>query len=151
VKGLWIIAIASIVWVMPIRAGVKDDLLQKAFNYVFTGTADPKEEPEIVDRSSCTVVVRDPRFPRFIRYYFSRFRPDNYRISKKYAGTRTLYELDIESEDVVIEYLSTDKTAVVQAFRSAQISLPGSIEQTEKALKIIGERCRTEGSRSPFS
>jgi hypothetical protein len=105
VKKLWIVSIVSILPALPVRAGVKDDLLQQAFNYVLTGTTEPKESPEITDRNSCVVVVRDLRFPRFIRYYFGRFKPDTSRISKKYAGTRTLYQLDVESEDVIIEYL----------------------------------------------
>ena len=133
-----------------IEASAEADLLQQAINYVFTGTTDPKEGPEIADRKSCIVVIRDPRFPRFIRYYFGRFRPDNTRIGKKYAGVRTLYELDVESDSIIIEYLSLDKAAVTQGFRSAQIPLPGNIDQTEKALKIIAEHCKYEQPKTPF-
>ena len=97
-----------------IEALAEADLLQQAINYVFTGTTDPKEGPEIADRKSCIVVIRDPRFPRFIRYYLSRFRPDNTRIGKKYAGVRTQYELDVESDSIIIEYLSLDKATVIK-------------------------------------
>jgi hypothetical protein len=135
----------------PTQAGVRDELLQKAFNYVFTGTTDPKDAPDVVDLAACAVVVPDPRYPRFIRYYFGRIRPDNSRISKDYAGRQTLYKLEIESDNVVIEYLTADKTGVTQAFRSAQINLPGDIEQTQKALKVIADRCKGDGSKSPFS
>jgi hypothetical protein len=136
---------------VPLRAGARDDLLQKAFNYVFTGTVDPKDTPDIVDLAACAVVVADPRYPRFIRYYFGRIRPDNSRISKDYAGRKTLYRLEIESDTTVIEYLTADKTGVTQSFRSAQIDLPGDIEQTQKALKVIADRCKGDGSKSPFS
>jgi hypothetical protein len=135
----------------PLRAAGRDDLLQKAFNYVFTGSIEPTEIPEIVDLASCAVVVRDPRYPRFIRYYFGRIRPDNSRITKDYAGRRTLYKLEVESDTTVIEYLGADRTTMVQAFKSAQIDLPGEIEQTQKALKVIAERCKGDGSKSPFS
>jgi hypothetical protein len=151
VKELPIIAIVFFAWTMPMQAGMKDDLLQQALNYVLTGTIEPKEAPQIVDQSSCAVIMRDPRYPRFIRYYFGRIRPDNSRISKKYAGTRTLYELDVEGDEVVIEYFGADKTSGVQGYRSAQITLPGNIEQTEKALKIIEQRCKSERSKAPFS
>jgi hypothetical protein len=135
----------------PTQAGVRDELLQKAFNYVFTGTIDPKDAPDVVDLAACAVVVPDPRYPRFIRYYFGRIRPDNSRITKDYAGRQTFYKLEIESDNVVIEYLTADKTGVTQAFRSAQINLPGDIEQTQKALKVIADRCKGDGSKSPFS
>jgi hypothetical protein len=94
--------------------------------------------------------MRDPRFPRYIRYYFDRFKIDGARITKRYAGARTLYELDIESDNVIIEYLSLDKTTLVQGYRSAQIPLPGDIGQTQKALQIVAERCRPDQSKNPF-
>jgi hypothetical protein len=135
----------------PLRAGARDDLLQKAFNYVFTGTIDPKDTPEIVDLAACAVVVPDPRYPRFIRYYFGRIRADNSRITKDYAGRKALYKLEIESDNIVIDYLTADKSGVTQSFRSAQIDLPGDIEQTQKALKVIADRCKGDGAKSPFS
>ncbi len=150
-KRLVLIVLLTIAYAPSMRAAVRDDMLQKAFNYVFTGTIDPKETPDIVDPSSCAVVVRDLNFPRFIRYYFGRIRPDNSRISKEYAGRKTLYKLEIESDNIVIEYLAADKTTITQAFKTAEIDLPGDIEQTQKALKLIAERCRGVGSKSPFS
>ena len=150
-KRLWGVLFVTIVCTLPMRAAQKDDLLQQAFNYVFTGNIDAKEGPEIVDRASCIVVARDPRFPRFIRYYFGRFRPDNSKITKNYAGRKTLYKLEVESDNVVIEYLTNDKATVVQAFKSVQIDLLGDIDQTEKALKVIADRCNGAQSKSPFS
>ena len=97
VKRFCLVVLLTTACAAPMRAGVRDDLLQKAFNYVFTGTIDPHDTPEIVDLTACAVVVPDPRYPRFIRYYFGRIRPDNSRISKDYAGRQTLYKLEIES------------------------------------------------------
>jgi hypothetical protein len=151
VKRFCVVVLLITACTAPLRAGVRDELLQKAFNYVFTGTIDPKDTPEIVDLASCAVVVPDTRYPRLIRYYFGRIRPDNSRITKDYAGRQTLYKLEIESDNIVIEYLTADKTTVTQAFRSAQINLPGDIEQTQKALKVIADRCKGDGSKSPFS
>lgn len=145
------IAIAPVLWaILAIHAMADNDLLQQAINYVFTGTISPQESPEIVDRRSCIVVVPDNRFPRFIRYYFDRFWPEDTRITKKYSGARTLYELDVESDTVIIEYLGADKTTVVQGYKSAQISLPGNIVQTQKALKIIADHCKADQQKSPF-
>jgi hypothetical protein len=75
---------------------------------------------------------------------------DSARMTKKYAGTKTLYQLDVEGDDLVIEYLAMDKTTVVQGYKSAQIPLPGNIDQAEKALKIITERCKADQPKSPF-
>ena len=145
------IAIAPFLWaILAIHAMADNDLLQQALNYVFTGTISPEESPEIVDRKSCIVVVPDNRFPRFIRYHFDRFKPEDTRITKKYSGARTLYELDVESDTVIIEYLGADKNTVVQGYKSAQISLPGNIDQTQKALQIIANYCKVDQQKSPF-
>ena len=64
------------------------------------------------------------------------------RISKRYAGPQILYEL---------EYLNTDKKTVAYGFKSAQISLPGNIDQTEKALKLIfSGHCKSDKPKAPF-
>jgi hypothetical protein len=133
------------------RAAGADDRFQHAVNYVFTGKLDPPNGPEIVDRKSCTVLVPEPKFNRYARYYLSRFKMDTARISKKYAGSQTLYELEVEGDDVLFEYLKADKTTVDYGFRSAHISLPGNPDQTEKALALIfSEYCKVERPRSPF-
>ena len=133
------------------RAVAEDDVFQQAVNYVFTGRVDPKDSPEIVDRKSCVVVVSDPRNKRYIRYYLSRFKMDVSRISKTYSGRQTFYTLEVEGDDVIIEYLNLDKTVVVSRYKSAQISLPGNIAQTEKALHLIfSEHCKADGPKPPF-
>jgi hypothetical protein len=73
------------------------------------------------------------------------------RISKKYSGPQILYELEVEGDDVVLEFVNLDKTTVAYGFRSAHIPLPGSLDQTEKALQIIfSEFCRADKPKSPF-
>ena len=70
---------------------------------------------------------------------------------KKYSGSRSYYELDVKGDDVVIEYLNLDKKTVAQGYRSAQIPLPGDIEQTQKALRIIfTDHCQAEKPKAPF-
>ncbi len=140
---VWRFVFLTFLCTLPTLAAQNDDLLRQAFNYVFTGDLDPKDAPEIIEPTSCVIVVRDPKYPRFIKYYFARITLDNSRITKDYAGRKTLYKLDIESDNVVIEYLSADKTATIQAFKSAQID--PDIEQTQKALKVIAERCKGQG------
>jgi hypothetical protein len=127
------------------------DVFQQAVNYVFTGSIDPKDGPEIVDRKSCVVVLRDPKYNRYIRYYLGRFNMDDAIFGKKYSGARPYYELDVKADDVVIEYLNLDKKTVAQGYRSAQIPLPGDIDQTQKALRIIfTDYCKTDKPKSPF-
>jgi hypothetical protein len=59
--------------------------------------------------------------------------------------------LEVQGDDILLEYLSADKRTVAYGFKSAQISLPGNIDQTEKALKIIfAEHCKSDKPKSPF-
>jgi hypothetical protein len=151
----WSLAIAAAAFfgtaALQLRAMAEDDAFQHAVNYVFTGRVDPQDSPEIVDRKSCIVVVSDPKNKRYIRYYLSRFKMDVSRISKTYSGRQTFYTLEVEGDDVIIEYLNLDKTAVVSRYKSAQISLPGNIAQTEKALHLIfNEHCKADNPKPPF-
>jgi len=133
------------------RVVAADDVFQQVVNYVFTGRTDPNDSVEIVDRKSCIVVVPEPKFNRYARYYLKRFKMDLARISKKYAGAQTLYELEVEGDDVILEYLKADKTTADYGFKTAHISLPGNIDQAEKALRIIfSEYCKADTLKSPF-
>ena len=127
------------------------DLFQVAVNYVLTGKTDPQEAPEIVDRKSCIVVMRDPKFKRYIRYYLSRFKMDTARFNKVYAGSQEIYDLEVESDSVLLEYLDMDKTTVTQGYKSAHIPLPGNIDLTQKALKIIfADHCKVDHGLTDF-
>ena len=144
---------AFFLWAVDLEkcAIAADDAFQRAINYVFTGKIDPKDGPEIVDRESCIVVVPEPKFSRYTRYYLNRFKMDVARVSKKYAGRQVLYELEVEGDDVIFEYLKADKTTADYGFKSAHISLPGNIDQTEKALQLIfAEHCKAGKLESPF-
>jgi len=147
------VAVASFLWSVPLPtpAAAADGVFQQAVNYVFTGRIDPRDSPEIEDRKSCVVVVLDPKNKRYARYYLSRFKMDVARISKKYAGRETFYELEVEGDDVILEYLNLDKTTVGYGFKSAHISLPGNIDQTEKALRLIfADHCKADKLKTPF-
>ena len=126
-------------------------VFQQALNYVFTGKIDPENGPEIVDQNSCAILLRDPKYNRYIRYYFSRFKMNEASFDKKYSGSRVYYEMDVKGDDVVIEYLNADKKTIAQGYRSAQIPLPGDIDQTRKALGIIfSDHCKAEKPKAPF-
>lgn len=126
-------------------------MFQQAVNYVFTGRIDPRDGPEIVDRKSCVVVVPDPKYKRYARYYLSRFKMDIARVNKKYSGPQVFYELEVQGDEVLLEYLNADKTTVAFGFKSAQISLPGNIDQTERALKLIfSGHCKADKPKAPF-
>jgi len=131
-------------WIVPLQiwALAEEDPLQKAVNYLFTGRNDPQDAPEILDRESCVVVVPDPKSKRSIRYYLGRFEIDTAFINKTYAGSETIYSLDVKGAEVIVEYLDLGKTTVLHANKSAQISLPGDIDQTNKALALIASLCR---------
>jgi hypothetical protein len=109
----------------------------------------PENGPEIVDRKSCIVVVRDPKWNRFIRYYLARFRLDDPNIDSTYSGRHVSYQLDFEGDKIVVEYLDLDKKTVTNGYRSAQIPLPGDIDQTKKALRVIAERCKQDDAQKP--
>jgi hypothetical protein len=126
-------------------------VFQQALNYVFTGKVDPQNGPEIVDQNSCVILLHDQKYNRYIRYYFSRFKMDETSFDKKYSGSRVYYEMGVKGDDVVIEYLNLDKRTVVQGYRTAQIPLPGDIDQTRRALGIIfADHCKTEKPKVPF-
>jgi hypothetical protein len=139
-------------WTVPlqIRALAEDDPLQKAVNYLFTGRIDPQNTPEILDRKTCVVVVSDPKSKKYVRYYLGRFRKDTTLIDKTYAGSDTVYNLDIKGAEVIVEYLDNDKSTVLHGHKSAQISLPEDIDQTNKALEIIASLCRNAKPKAPF-
>jgi hypothetical protein len=130
-------------WIVPlqIRALAGDDPLQKAVNYLFTGRNNPQDAPEILDRRSCVVVVPDPKSKQSIRYYLGRFRIDTAFINKTYAGSEIVYSLDVKGAEVIVEYLDLDKSTVLHGHKSAQISLPGDIDQTNTALALIASLC----------
>jgi hypothetical protein len=154
--GVWLcsaIAAASILALAPMqtRAMSEDDVFQQAVNYIFTGRIDPKDGPEIVDPKSCIVVLPEPDLNRYARYYLNRFKMDVSRISKKYAGRQVLYELEVEGDDVILEYLKADKKTVNFGFKSAHIALPGNIERTEKALHLVfADHCKADQPKLPF-
>lgn len=142
-KLRWPLAVTAVcfLWMAPlqIRAAAEDDVFQLAVNYIFTGRIDPPDRPEIMDRNSCIVVVFEPKFQAYVRYYLSRFKIDSARISKTYSDQQISYVLEIQGDDIVVEHLNPDKTTVARAFKSAQISLPGNIDQSEKAIQIIAD------------
>jgi hypothetical protein len=145
-------AAAFVLTMLPqARAAAEDDVLQQAVNYIFTGSTEPQDGPEIVDRKSCIVVVPEPKFKRYARYYLGRFKMDVSRISKKYSGHDVSHELEVEGDSVVLEFLKSDKKTVDYGFKSAHIALPGNIDRTEKALALIfAEYCKAEKPRTPF-
>ena len=146
-------AIACLLWIAAFQTSAlpAEDQFQQAVNYMFTGRVDPQDGPEIVDRKSCVVVVHESSFNRYARYYLNRFKMDVARISKKYVGRQILYELEVEGDDVLLEFLKSDRTTVDYGFRSAHISLPGTIDQTERALRLIfSDFCAAEKPKSPF-
>ena len=147
-----VVAAASFLWIasLQISTAAEDDVLQQAINYVFTGAIEPKDAPEITDRKSCVVVVPDAKWKRFVRYYLPRLGLDDPRIDSTYSGRQARYQLDAQSDQVVVEYLSPDKKTVVNAYKSAQIVLPGDIDQTKKALQLIAARCKRDAPKLPF-
>jgi hypothetical protein len=146
------IAVASFLWTITLqtRAVPEDDVFQQAVNYLFTGKIDPGAGPEIVDRKSCVVVVPE-KFGGYARYYLTRFKMDDARISNKYSGREVSYELEVAGDDILVEYLKIDKTTVDYGFKSAHISLPGNIDQIKRALQLIfSEYCKADKPKSPF-
>lgn len=146
VLAAWFVALAP----LGMRA-LAADMLEEAINYVFTGKVAPTDGPKLIDRKSCIVVAPDPRNKRYVRYHLDRFKMDELRISKTYAGRQTLYTLEVSGDDVIIEYLALDQTTVLNGYRTAQIALPGNIDQTEKALHLIfADHCKPEQQSAPF-
>ncbi len=135
---------------LQILAVAEDDVLQLAVNYVFTGRIDPRTLLKL-SIENLIVVVFEPKFQAYVRYYLGRFKLDSARISKTYSGQQIFYVLEIQGDDIiVVEHLNPDKTTVARAFKSAQVPLPGDIDQSEKALRLISDRCKAEKPKLPF-
>jgi hypothetical protein len=147
------IVLAAVVWLGAGPApAATPDLFQQAVAYVFTGRVDPPEPVEIVDRKACIVIVPDARFNRLKRYYLARFDMDHARFNTRYSGVRAFYELDVRGEDVILEYLDPTTRSVLQSYRSAQIALPGGLEQTRRAIDVVfaDGNCKPSEAKTPF-
>ena len=144
-------ALAAVIW-LGTAAAAPPDLLQQAITYVFTGRVDSSEPVEVIDRKACIVVVPDARFKRLVRYYLARFDMDHARFNTRYSGTRAFYQLDVRGDDIILEYLDPNTRAVLQSYRSAQIDLPGALDQTRRALDIVFAEgnCKVSEPKAPF-
>jgi hypothetical protein len=136
---------------LPQARAAGEDLLQEAVNYIFTGATAPADAPKIVDREACAVVIPDLRNKRYIRYYLTRFNMDDSRVTKTYSGRAAIYTLEVDGDDVILEYLGLDQTTVVRAYKSAQIVLPGDIDQAQRALHLVfTDYCKRAKAKPPF-
>ena len=69
------------------------------------------------------VVVAEPENNRSVRYYLSRFKPDSFRFEKRYVGRAPTYQLYVEGDEDVVEFLNTDMT-VSHGHRTARTPWP---------------------------
>ena len=137
-------AAAAAIALLPIglpSAKAEADILEQAINYVFTGQVAPQEDLEIVDRKACIVQLAEPDSKRKTRYYLSRFKMDTARYEKLYSGRVPSYRVYIEGDDDVVEFLNPDMT-ISHAHRSARFPLPGDIDRSQRALRLIAEKCK---------
>ena len=71
------------------------------------------------------VVVPDPKSKQPIRYYLGRFKIDTAFINKTYAGSETIYSLDVKGAEVIVEYLDLGKTTVLHGTSPRKYSAGG--------------------------
>jgi hypothetical protein len=135
--------------VLHTHAFAETDKLQQAITYVFTGNIEPHGNIKIVDRKLCVVIVSDPEAARPARYHLSRFKPDRFRFEKRYVGRAPTYQLYVEGDEYVVEFLNPDMT-VLRGHRTARFPLPGDIDQSQRALRLIAEECKPEKPKPLF-
>jgi hypothetical protein len=135
--------------VLHTHAFAETDKLQQAITYVFTGNIEPHGNIKIVDRKPCVVVVSEPDSNRATRYYLSRFKLDTARFEKRYVGRSPTYQLYVEGDDDVVEFLNPDMT-VSHGHHTARFPLPGDIDQSQRALRLIAEECKAEKPKPLF-
>jgi hypothetical protein len=144
------IAVLLLLSIVPhTRAIAETDKLQQAITYVFTGNIEPHGTIKIVDRKSCVVVVSEPENDRATRYHLSRFKPDSFRFEKRYVGRAPTYQLYVEGDEDVVEFLNPDMT-VSHGHRTARFPLPGDIDQSRRALQLIADECKAEKPKPLF-
>jgi hypothetical protein len=139
--------LASIVLQPP--AFAETDKLQQAITYVFTGSIAPQGRIAIVDRKPCVVIVAEPENSRAVRYHLSRFKPDRFRFETRYVGRTPTYQLYVEGDEDVVEFLNTDMT-VSHGHRTARFALPGDIDQSKRALQLIADECKPDKPKPLF-
>ena len=135
--------------VLHTRALAETDKLQQAIAYVFTGNIEPQSHIKLVDRKLCVVAVSEPETNRATRYYLSRFKPDSFRFEKRYVGRNPTYQLYVEGDEDVVEFLNPDMT-VSHGHRTARFPLPGDIDQSQRALRLIADACKPEKPKPLF-
>jgi hypothetical protein len=144
------IAILLLASIVPhTRAFADSDKLRQAINYVFTGSIDAHDTIKVIDPKLCVVVVSEPERNRSVRYHLSRFKMDTTRFEKRYVGRTPTYQLYVEGDDDVVEFLNPDMT-VSHAHRTARFPLPGDIDQSERALRVIADQCKPEKPKPLF-
>jgi hypothetical protein len=139
--------LASIVLQPP--AFAETDKLQQAITYVFTGSIAPQSRVAIVDLKPCVVIVSEPENNRAVRYHLSRFKPDWFRFETRYVGRTPTYQLYVEGDEDVVEFLNTDMT-VSHGHRTARFALPGDIDQSKRALQLIADECKPDKPKPLF-
>ena len=71
--------------------------------------------------------MRDPKWNRYIRYYLSRFDIDEARIVRHSTqAAMPRYQLHVDNDKIVIEYLSPDKKTVTTATNRRRYPCPGT-------------------------
>jgi hypothetical protein len=123
--------------------------LQQAINYVFTGDIAAQPNIEIADGNLCVVVVSEPERNRVSRYHLRRFKPETFRFEQRYVGRTPTYQLYVEGDEDVIEFLNPDRS-VSHSHRTARFALPGDIDQSRRALRLISEQCKPEKPKPLF-
>lgn len=131
------------------RAFAETARLQQAITYIFTGSIEAQHTIEIADRKLCVVVVKESDRGRSARYHLSRFKPDSFRFEKRYVGRAPTYQLYVEGDDDVVEFLNPDLT-VSHGHRTARFPLPGDIDQSQRALRLIADECKPEKPKPLF-
>ncbi len=65
------------------------------------------------------------------------------------SGGQPTYQLYVEGDDDVVEFLNPDLT-VSHGHRTARFALPGDIDQSERALRLIADECKPEKPKPLF-
>ncbi len=142
-----ILLLVPIVLHMP--ASAETDRLRQAITYIFTGSIEPQENIEVADGTPCVVIVSEPDRNRISRYHLRRFKPETFRFEQRYVGRTPTYQLYVEGDEDVIEFLSSDRS-VSHSHRTARFALPGDIDQSRRALRLISEQCKPEKPKPLF-
>lgn len=131
------------------QTSVSDDqALQKAFNYIFTGSTQSDDNVEITDRNECVVKFGDT-------FYFRHMNPSTLNFEMKLDPLPNitplpLYDLQHPPQPYAVWKIEGEKALNSDGLTRLTMRVVGDPTRTRNALGFVFSQCPYEGPKLPF-